>query len=94
MRSETRNLPALRALWFTLGAGAIAWSAQLLVDYVLVGLRCATGAPLFSWSVNAFSLLMALIAGLAILVGFRAWKARALDWTARILRVRRLAERR
>src|SRR4051794_26685796 len=75
MRSESRSEFPLRMLWFTLFAGATAWSAQLLVDYVLVGLRCATGAPAFSWSVNAFSVLMALTTALAIVVGFRAWKA-------------------
>ncbi len=78
MSSERRIQPSIRVLWFGMLAGGLAWSAQLLVDYVLVGVRCATGADIFSWSVNVFSLLMAAITLVAIRVGFQAWIATGL----------------
>lgn len=78
MSAERRIQPSTRVLWFAVLAGGLAWSAQLLVDYVLVGVRCASGADIFSWSVNVFSLLMAAITVVAIRVGFRAWKATGL----------------
>jgi hypothetical protein len=54
--------------------GASAWSAQLLVDYVLVGLRCASGADVYSWAVSVFSLLMAVLTLVGLVTSYRAWK--------------------
>jgi hypothetical protein len=82
MRSESERLPSTGRLWFTVLIGAAAWSAQLLVDYVLVGLRCATGAGVYSWGVTAFSILMGLLAGLGLVVGYQAWKRTALGLDA------------
>ncbi len=82
MRSEARAQPSTGLLWFTVLAGALAWSAQLLVDYVLIGLRCANGADIFGWSVNAVSVLMALLTLFAMRVGFRAWKATGVGFEA------------
>lgn len=78
MSSERRIQPSTRVLWFAVLAGGLAWSAQLLVNYVLVGVRCASGVDIFSWSVNVFSLLMAAITLVAIRVSFQAWIATGL----------------
>jgi hypothetical protein len=79
MQREAPRLPSTRLLWFALVGGGVAWSAQLLVDYVLVGLRCTNGSEVFSWAVSLFSLLMAAVTIAAGFSGYRAWKETGSD---------------
>jgi hypothetical protein len=74
MRSESWRRPSDGALWFTYLIGFVAWTTQLLTDYVLVGLRCASGAAAYSWAVTILSLVLAGLTVLGLVVGYRGWR--------------------
>lgn len=82
MPSEEREHPSTPSLFLALFGGVMAWSAQLIVDYILVGIRCHAGGDVFSWGVTVFSLLMALITAIALVTGYRAWKMTGLGMEA------------
>lgn len=58
------------SLWLAVGAGALAWSAHLLVSYALVGVACATG---LAWILHAVTLLTFLVTVTGGWVCLRTW---------------------
>ena len=68
--SRTGETGRLR-LWLALSAGALGWSAHLLVSYALLPLACATG---LAWMLHGVTLATLLLAVAGGVVSYRAWK--------------------
>lgn len=58
-------------LWFAVGAGALSWSAHLLVSYALLPIACATGV---AWILHGVTLVTLLVTVAGGWVGYRAWQ--------------------
>jgi hypothetical protein len=82
MHSESRRQPSVGVLWYSYLIGFSAWSVQLLLDYILVGLRCASGADAYSWAVTIISLVLAGLTAVGVIAGFRSWRQTQLDLDA------------
>lgn len=73
--------PSTAWLWFGVSAGALAWSAHLLVSYALLPVACTTGLSTVLHAVTAGALLVTLAGGV---VAWRGWRAgRSAEPTAR-----------
>jgi hypothetical protein len=81
---DAREAPVgLRALWFGLLGGPIAWTLQLLVDYPLVAHYCFPDAARrtvptidsLHLLVSMVSILALLVAAAALLTAIRSWRA-------------------
>jgi len=68
------RLPGLAALLFGMGAGAAAFSLNLLVSYWLVSSSCQTGSPILLVASQGLTAgLLAITIG-GILVAWRSWQ--------------------
>lgn len=68
--------PNRRRLAFMYFSGGVAWAAQLLLGYVLVGVACSVQSPLLFVVVSAVAGLVAIAAsGLS----FSAWRRHEVD---------------
>lgn len=74
-----------RLLWFGLFGGHVAWTLQLVVNYVLASLACLPQAPDVAIAgVHGYALLMALVSAVtgavaltATVAAFRLWRQSA-----------------
>jgi hypothetical protein len=64
--------PSTTTLWFAVSAGALAWTAHLLISYALRPVVCATGLTIILHGLTLGALLVTAAGGV---VAFRGWRA-------------------
>ncbi|MBI4345720.1 MAG: hypothetical protein HY553_02625 [Elusimicrobia bacterium] len=73
-------VPRLAGLWFGVLGGLAAWTAHLILAFVVISIGCAEGRdpvgaePTIGATFVALTTVLAVVAGVAMLSAFRIWR--------------------